>query len=56
MATSIYLGMPPPRIKEWIEKNYKPENPMLKVPLTFTAEEANATFSLNSMGGPAATL
>jgi hypothetical protein len=43
MATSIYLGMPPPKIKEWIEKNYKPEVDMTKVPLHFTAEEPNAT-------------
>jgi hypothetical protein len=38
--------MPPPEIKEWIEKNYKPEIDMTKVPLTFTAEEPNATFRL----------
>ena len=51
--------MPPPKIKEWIEKNYKPaepENPMLKVPLTFTAEEAGAKLSLKSKSGPAVTL
>ena len=49
MATSIYLGMPPPKIKEWIEKNYKPaepENPMLKVPLHFTANEDGSSVSL----------
>jgi hypothetical protein len=54
MATEIYLGMPPPKIKEWIMKNYKPN--MTKVPLTFTAEEANATFSLKSKSGPTVTL
>ena len=56
MATQIYLGMPPPKIKEWIEKNYKPEVDMTKVPLTFTAEEPNATFNLQSINGPAVTL
>ena len=57
MSTSIYLGMPPPQIKEWIEKNYvKPEVDMTKVPLTFTAEEAGAKFSLKSNNGPAITL
>jgi hypothetical protein len=45
MATSIYLGNPPPKIKEWIEKNYvKPD--MSKVPLHFTANEDNSSVSL----------
>ena len=44
MATSIYLGMPPPKIKEWIEKNYKPD--MTKVPLHFTANEDGSSVSL----------
>jgi hypothetical protein len=56
MATSIYLGNPPPKIKEWIEKNYNTEDPMLKVPLTFTAESAGAILSLNSNDGPDVTL
>ena len=49
MATQIYLGMPPPKIKEWIEKNYnKPEEPvdMTKVPLHFTANEPGSSVSL----------
>ena len=49
MATNIFLGMPPPKIKEWIEKNYKPaepENPMLKVPLHFTANRDNSSVKL----------
>ena len=37
--------MPPPKIKEWIENNYKPEVDMTKVPLHFVAEEPNATIS-----------
>jgi hypothetical protein len=57
MATSIYLGNPPENIKKWIEENYGPkEDPMLKVPLTFTAEEAGAKLSLVSNNGPAVTL
>jgi hypothetical protein len=43
MATSIYLGNPPPKIKEWIiadaERKYQE---MLKTPLHFIAEEPNA--------------
>jgi hypothetical protein len=54
MATQIYLGYPPKNIKKWIEDNYEPD--MTKVPLTFTAEEANAKFSLYSNDGPAVTL
>ena len=49
MATQIYLGMPPPKIKEWIEKNYKPVEPevdMTKVPLHFTANEDGSSVSL----------
>ena len=47
MATSIYLGNPPPKIKEWIEKNYKPAEPdMLKTPLHFTANEDGSSVSL----------
>jgi hypothetical protein len=47
MATSIYLGMPPPKIIEWIEKNYvKPEVDMTKVPLHFTANEDGSSVSL----------
>ena len=61
MATNIFLGMPPPKIKEWIEKNYKPAEPevdMTTIPLTFTAEEPNATFSLKTSeyGSPTVTL
>ena len=57
MATNIFLGYPPENIKNWIIENYGPkEDPMLKVPLTFTAEEPNATFSLQSEDGPAITL
>ena len=42
--------MPPPKIKEWIEKNYvKPD--MTKVPLHFVAEEPNATMSFTIDGG-----
>jgi hypothetical protein len=46
--------MPPPKIKEWIINNYKPD--MTKVPLTFTAEEAGAKLSLQSQSGPDVTL
>jgi hypothetical protein len=57
MATSIYLGNPPENIKKWIEENYiKPAVDMTKVPLTFTAEEPNATLILQSYGGPTVTL
>jgi len=39
--------MPPPKIKEWIEKNYvKPEVDMTKVPLHFTAEQDDSSVSL----------
>ena len=39
--------MPPPKIKEWIEKNYKPAEPdMLKTPLHFTANEDGSSVSL----------
>lgn len=51
MATSIYLGNPPPKIKEWIEKNYKPEVDMTKVPLHFVAEQPNATMSFKIGAG-----
>ena len=54
MATQIYLGLPPPNVVKWIKEHYKPV--MSNVPLTFTAEEPNATFSLYSYGGPAVTL
>jgi hypothetical protein len=54
MATQIYLGLPPPNVVKWIKDNYKPD--MTKVPLTFTAEEPNATFSLQSKDGPSVTL
>ena len=38
MATNIFLGFPPENIKKFIIENYGPkEDPMLKVPLTFTA-------------------
>ena len=50
MATQIYLGNPPENIKQFIIKNYGPkEDPMLKVPLTFTAEDAGATFKLKKL-------
>ena len=38
--------MPPPKIKEWIEKNYKPEVDMTKVPLHFTANEDGSSIKL----------
>ena len=44
MATSIYLGMPPAKIVDWIQANYKPD--MTKVPLHFTANEDNSSVSL----------
>jgi hypothetical protein len=44
MATNIFLGMPPPKIKEWIINNYKPD--MTKVPLHFTANEDGSSVSL----------
>lgn len=59
MATNIFLGYPPENIKQFIIENYgKQEEPvdMTKVPLTFTAEEAGAKFSLKSYDGPDVTL
>ena len=57
MATNIFLGFPPENIKNWIiaeaERKYQEQ---LVTPLTFTAEESNATFSLKSNNGPAVTL
>ena len=57
MATSIYLGNPPETIKNWIiaesERKYQEQ---LITPLTFTAEEPNATFSLKSNSGPTIAL
>ena len=44
MATSIYLGNPLLKIKEWIMNNYKPD--MTKVPLHFTAEQDGSSVSL----------
>jgi hypothetical protein len=55
MSTNIFLGYPPENIKQFIIKNYG-QTDMTKVPLTFTAEEPNATFSLKSNNGPAVTL
>jgi hypothetical protein len=47
MATNIFLGYPPENIKRFIIENYKSkENPMLKVPLHFTANEDNSSISL----------
>ena len=48
MATQIYLGKPPAKIVEWIKENYKPD--MTKVPLHFTAEEANSTITMSAVG------
>ena len=52
MATSIYLGMPPENIKNWIiaeaERKYQE---MLKTPLHFVAEESNATMSFSIANG-----
>ena len=50
MATEIYLGMPPPNVVKWIKENYKPENPILKVPLHFTANEDKSSVSLVCYG------
>jgi hypothetical protein len=47
MATKIYLGNPPPKIKEWIIKNHKPATPNY---LCFTAEEANSTVKMSKSG------
>jgi hypothetical protein len=44
MSTYTFLGMPPPKIKEWIMNNYKPD--MTKVPLHFTAEQDSSSVSL----------
>ena len=47
MATNIFLGNPPENIKQFIIENYGPkEDPMLKVPLHFTANEDNSSVSL----------
>ena len=53
MATNIYLGLPPPNVVKWIKENYKPD--MTKVPLCFTAEEANSTIKMLK-NGPAPTV
>ena len=57
MATNIFLGYPPENIKNWIiaeaERKYQEQ---LATPLTFTAEEPNATFSLKSENAPTITL
>jgi hypothetical protein len=50
MATNIFLGYPPPKIKEWIENNYKPAEPevdMTKVPLCFTANEPGSSVGMS---------
>ena len=48
MATNIFLGYPPENIKQFIIDNYGPkEDPMLKVPLHFVAEEPGATMSFS---------
>ena len=47
MATNIYLGLPPPNVVKWIKENYKPD--MTKVPLCFTAEEANSTITMSAV-------
>ena len=47
MATNIFLGFPPENIKQFIIENYGPkEDPMLKVPLHFTANEDSSSVSL----------
>ena len=47
MATNIFLGYPPENIKQFIIDNYGPkEDPMLKVPLHFTAEQDGSSVSL----------
>ena len=57
MSTNIFLGYPPENIKNWIIENYKkPEVDQTLIPLTFTAEEPNTTFSLKSNNGPTVTL
>ena len=57
MSTNIFLGFPPENIKNWIiaeaERKYQEQ---LVTPLTFIAEEPNATFSLKSNDGPDVTL
>jgi hypothetical protein len=57
MATNIFLGFPPENIKQFIIDNYGSKD-MTKVPLTFTAEEPNATFCLkpSEYGSPTVTL
>ena len=48
MATNIFLGYPPENIKNWIIENYGPkEDPMLKVPLHFVAEEPDVILKFN---------
>ena len=49
MATSIFLGLPPPNIVKWIRDNYKPD--MTKVPIHFTANEDNSSVSLVCYNG-----
>ena len=47
MATSIYLGMPPETIKNWIiAEAERKQQEMLKTPLHFTANEDNSSVSL----------
>lgn len=47
MATNIFLGNPPETIKQFIIENYgSKEDPMLKVPLHFTANEDGSSVLL----------
>jgi hypothetical protein len=53
MATQIFLGNPPENIKQFIIDNYGPkEDPMLKTPLHFVAEDAGATIKLDAEESP----
>ena len=56
--SNIFLGYPPPSIREWIEKNYVKEEIVddLNTPLTFTAEEPNAVVKMISYNGPEVVL
>ena len=47
--TPIFLGEPPPHIKQWIIDHHGPK---LDDPLCFTAVDAGATISFRKQGSP----
>ena len=45
--SQIYLGYPPPKVREWIENNYYKPAFKLTDPLCFTAVEAGSTITMS---------